>query len=100
MSIIAVEYTYHDRPELLSEHRPAHRAFLSSLLEAGSLIASGPLGTTGSSALIVLRADSPEEALDLLDIDPFHDAGAIKDRQAREWNVVLGLEGLVGPHGG
>ncbi len=94
MSIIAVEYTYVDRPELLSEHRPAHRAFLASLLEAGSLIASGPLGDTGSSALIVLCAESPEEALALLDIDPFLDAGAIEERVARKWSVVLGFESL------
>ena len=45
--------------------RPAHRAYLTKLLEQGKLFASGPYAD-GSGALIVYEADTPEEADALL----------------------------------
>lgn len=92
MSIIAVEYTYVNRPELLAEHRPAHREFLASLRADGTLVASGPLGDAGESALLLLRAEAPEQALGLLDRDPFLAVGVIAERTAQVWNVVIGAE--------
>ena len=61
MSIFALNYTYGGPPEILAEHRPAHRAFLRRLHESGVNLASGPLGDDG--ALIVLRADGADEVL-------------------------------------
>ena len=90
MPTYAVTYEYDDRAALRDELRPAHRFFLRALLEDGVLLASGPLGTTGPGALIVLSADSADAALAVLDADPFRTAGLIASRQAREWDPVLG----------
>lgn len=86
--IVVVSYRYvTDRD--LSEVRPAHRAFLRELLEAGALVTSGPLPAS-NGALLVLRVDSPELALEALEADPFLVQGFIAARTAEEWQPVLG----------
>ncbi len=90
MPTFAVTYAYDDRAALRDEIRPAHRFFLRALLEDGVLLASGPLGTTGPGALIVLRAESAEAALAVLEADPFWAGGLVASRQAREWDPVIG----------
>ena len=40
MSYFVVQYTYTDDPRALDAERPAHRAYLSSLVD-GALVASG-----------------------------------------------------------
>lgn len=89
MAIIAVEYEY-DATKLaeLAEHRPAHRAHLKELFEAGKLLASGPLGSNG--ALIVVRAEDAESGLAVLAGDPLLAAGVIESRFPRVWNPVIG----------
>ncbi|NLI19773.1 MAG: hypothetical protein GX427_13360 [Actinomycetales bacterium] len=87
--IIAVRYDY-DPEQDLSIVRPAHRQFLRGLLDAGSLLASGPLPRS-NGALIILSGDSPEAALQLLEADPFLAAGCILRRTAEEWDPVLGV---------
>ncbi|PWF26733.1 YciI family protein [Ancrocorticia populi] len=89
MTIIAVNYEY-DATKLaeLAEHRPAHRAFLGSLNEEGTLLASGPLAS--NSALIVLNVEDREAALSLLESDPLYKEGIIETRVARIWNPTLG----------
>lgn len=82
-------YTYDDsRTEILQANRPAHRAFLRSLFERGILLASGPLGD--NQALIVIKADSPEDALNLLTGDPLVGVDVIAERHAQLWNPVIG----------
>ena len=90
MPIFAVTYEYDEREALRDEIRPAHRSFLRSLYDAGVLLASGPLGTTGAGALIVLHADGPDDALGTLAEDPFWVSGVVADRHAREWKPVIG----------
>ncbi len=89
MSIFAVNYEYDaTKRDLMAEIRPRHRAFLATLKEAGSLLASGPLGTNG--ALIVVVADNVASALDVLKEDPFLLNEIIETRIARVWNPVIG----------
>lgn len=91
MAIIAVEYFYNmSKTDVLAENRPAHRAFLRSLFDEGTLLASGPLGSSG--ALIVLKADTPEAALAILDADPLAAASidVVETRVARVWNPNIG----------
>ncbi|MDR1428578.1 MAG: YciI family protein [Bifidobacteriaceae bacterium] len=97
MTLYAVTYRYVDDDVRLAELRPAHRAHLTGLFEAGSLVASGPLGRVGAEeaprppgALIVVRANYPDEALEILDADPFWMRGLIAHRDAREWTLVNG----------
>lgn len=68
--------------------RPAHRAYLTSLVEKDQLFASGPF-EDGYGALIVYEADSPAAAEALLAADPFHAAGVFVRWTIRPWKVVF-----------
>ncbi len=90
-NIFAVEYHYvTDRDEEMSQVRPTHRAFNGDLAEQGRLIAAGPYVGT-HDALIVVRAQTAQDALALLEEDPFHRAGFIAERVVRQWNPVIGV---------
>ena len=89
MAIFAVTYTYQASDETLAEIRPTHREFLKDLLDAGTLLASGPL-VGSSGALLVLRAESVEQVAEALDADPFDIAGVIAERAIVQWNPVFG----------
>ena len=84
----ATSIEYSQDAALVEAHRPAHRAYLTSLLENGKLFASGPYAD-GSGALIVYEADSPESAEAILKADPFHAAGVFLKWQMRPWKVVF-----------
>ncbi|AXK46827.1 YciI family protein [Brachybacterium saurashtrense] len=89
MAVFAVHYTYVDDAERLATFRPEHRAHLAELHREGTLLLSGPLDD-GSTALLVLVADSAEDALARLDGDPFTRERVIVERTAQEWTVVIG----------
>lgn len=89
MAIFAVTYTYQASDETLAEIRPTHREFLKALLDAGTLLASGPL-VGSSGALLVIRAESVEQVAETLDADPFDIAGVIGERTIVQWNPVFG----------
>jgi uncharacterized protein YciI len=84
----AASIEYLQDAAVVEKHRPAHRAYLTSLLNEGKLFASGPY-EDGSGALIVYEADSPEAADALLKADPFHAAGVFVRWQVRAWKVVF-----------
>jgi uncharacterized protein YciI len=89
MATYAVTYTYGASSEQLSEIRPIHRAYLSELLEQGTLLASGPF-VDAEGALLILSADSVSSVAEILDQDPFDIAGFISERAITEWNPVFG----------
>ncbi len=80
--------------EKVNAHRPAHRAYLKSLLEGDRLFATGPF-EDGYGALIVYEADSPEAAEALVTADPFHAAGVFVRWTIRPWKVVFGNPKLM-----
>ncbi|HKB02511.1 MAG TPA: YciI family protein [Gemmataceae bacterium] len=84
----AASIEYLQDSAVVEAHRPAHRAYLTSLLAKGQLFASGPYAD-GSGALIIYEADSPEAADALLKADPFHTAGAFLKWTLRPWKVVF-----------
>ncbi len=88
MPTFAIEYRYDDRDAERSVLRPDHRAWLRGLLETGTLVGSGPF-TDGSGALLLVRAESQERAVTILDADPFHVAGLLAGRTVREWDPAL-----------
>src|SRR5699024_6230291 len=85
----AVQYTYIDDADRVAIYRPEHREHLAELHREGTLLLSGPLGD-GPGALLIVVADSVEDALAKLDGDPFKRERVIVDRVAREWTVVIG----------
>jgi uncharacterized protein YciI len=89
MSIYAVSYTYSDDVATRDEARPSHRDFLRGLNAEGVVRASGPVDG-GIGALVVLEAESAEDALRILDTDPFQVRGVIAERSVRQWDVVIG----------
>lgn len=91
MAHFAVQYTYSDDAAELDRVRPEHRAFLAMLTE-GPLLASGPyVDAEQPSALLILKADSVAEVEELLDADPFWEAGLIRGRDVTEWNPLIGV---------
>lgn len=84
----AASIEYLQDTAIVEAHRPAHRAYLTSLLDKGKLFASGPYAD-GTGALIIYEADTPEEAEGLLTADPFHTAGVFLRWQLRPWKVIF-----------
>lgn len=89
MTVFAVTYHYGATPEELDAVRPTHRAWLSEQLAAENLMASGPMVGV-PTALLIWRSNSLEELNDLLNLDPFDQAGFIAERTITEWNPVFG----------
>jgi uncharacterized protein len=91
VAFFAVIYRYRPDEDALTEHRPAHRAFLRSLYQAGKLVVSGPLGGDADpAALLVFDVDGADEVAALLDKDPFRDQGLIAEREIRPWTIATG----------
>ena len=81
-----IEYSQ-DR-EKVEAARPAHRAYLTSLLEKNQLFAAGPF-EDGYGALIIFEADSPAAVEALIAADPFHAAGVFIRWTVRPWKLVF-----------
>ena len=80
-----IEYANRDA---IAEIRPAHREYLGTLREAGKLAGSGPF-TDDSGALIIYETDTEEEAVELLENDPFRKAGVFQSYTMKPWNQVF-----------
>ncbi len=89
MGVFVVTYGYAASPEQLNEIRPIHREWLATLLEQGTLLASGPM-IDNPEALLIFSAESAESLAALLDNDPFDVAGFIGTRSIQQWNPVFG----------
>jgi uncharacterized protein YciI len=87
-----IEYTAD--ADKVNAHRPAHRAYLTSLVEKDQLFASGPFDDA-PGALIVYEAESAAAAEALLKADPFHAAGVFVRWTIRPWKVVFGNPRLL-----
>ncbi|MBF6173980.1 YciI family protein [Nocardia blacklockiae] len=90
MPIFAVHYTYSAATvPARDEHRPEHRAWLSGLVDQGTVLSTGPY-PDGSGALLLFRADDAEALAKLLAEDPFARLDLIDAKRAVEWQPVLG----------
>ena len=90
MPVFCVEYTYSADTARRDEVRPAHRAFLRELSDAGVLLASGPFTEGDPGGLLIVRADDADAAARILDPDPYAPAGVIAARRVRGWAQVFG----------
>ena len=92
MTHFIVTYTYGEQ-SLIDETRPAHRSFIARLKDQGHVIAAGPYGD-GTQSVIILRmrdGASLGAAAEILAEDPYLTAGALADREVREWNPVINV---------
>jgi len=96
MSAFAITYFYAGDVEARQVVRPGHIDFLSALHQAGTLLMSGPLEDGDAGALLIVTGVSADEVVGLMDEDPFWRAGLVARREVQRWNVVFGVEALVG----
>lgn len=90
MAVFAYHYVYNPaRADTMDEVRPRHRHYLGVAAQEGKVLASGPY-TDAREALIIVRADSAEDAASLMDNDPFYREGYVLTRSVHPWNDVLG----------
>jgi uncharacterized protein YciI len=91
--MFAVEYSYDPAKNSARDvHRAEHRAWLGALVEAGTVVSSGPY-TDGSGALLLFAGTSAPDAdalREMLRQDPFARAGLIEAVRISEWQPVLG----------
>lgn len=75
------------RPDQLREHFPAHKAHWASFVEAGSLLAIGPMENPSDGALAVFttRADAEGFAA----ADPFVTEGLVGGWRVLGWREAL-----------
>lgn len=92
--IWAAVIEYIQEPAKVSEVRPEHRAYLTSLMEAGQLVCAGPF-TDDFGALIVYEAETAEAAEELIRNDPFHKAGIFVRWNLHPWKVVFANHRLL-----
>ena len=78
-------------PEQLRAVLPAHLDHQVKLEKEGILFAAGPLDAEDGSrrGLIVIRADSFDEARRIADTDPFHAQG-LRNYSVEQWTVNEG----------
>lgn len=93
----AVFHQYAANPELTTQHRPAHRAYLSKLVDENKVVLSGPF-TDDSGALIVYEAEAPEKVESLIKGDPFFAAGVFQTWTIKPWKTIFANLGLLPPN--
>ena len=71
-------------PEEAAKHRDAHYAFIESLKNQGKIFASGPFAD-GKGGMIILSAESLEEAERTIKEDPYIKSGVRRCVMIREW---------------
>ena len=72
----------------IAKARPAHREYLTGLIEQGKLVISGPFAGDGG-ALLVYEAENAEQVETMVSEDPFAIHGVFLSWEIREWNVVF-----------
>jgi uncharacterized protein len=78
----------YDNKDKIDEIRPAHREYLGQLQAEGKLHTAGPF-TDDSGALIVYEVDTEQEARDLIESDPFNEAGIFASYAIKPWRQVF-----------
>lgn len=74
-----------------NKHLAAHVQYLQELLANHTLRASGPLpGTPLRSALLILSVADREEAIAIVEKDPYAIEGLIESMTVMEWNPIFG----------
>jgi len=72
----------------IAKARPAHREYLTGLIEQNKLVISGPF-TDDRGGLLVYEAESVEQVEALIAADPFAQQGVFVSWEIRPWNVVM-----------
>ena len=86
MTLWMIEYTYDDNTAGRDQHRPAHRAYLEDLREAGDMVAFGRFEDDGvPGALLIAHAATRDSVEALIAEDPFVTQGLVATYRIRQW---------------
>jgi uncharacterized protein YciI len=72
--------------------RDAHLRMVRDAHDRGHLVMAGALGDPPDGALLIFRADSPEQVEDFARADPYVREGIVTAWRVRPWTVVVGIE--------
>lgn len=90
MAVFAIHYVYSEATVPARDiHRPEHRAWLNALVDAGTVLTSGPYAD-GSGALILVSAEDLDAVTELFENDPFNREGLLQDKRITEWLPTMG----------
>jgi uncharacterized protein YciI len=92
--VAAIDYC-DDKSKIL-EVRPAHREYLTGLLNSGRLMLGGPF-TDDSGGIIIYEAASAEDAEKLVSEDPFAKSGVFVSWKIRQWKLVMSNPEMIKP---
>lgn len=70
--------------------RELHLAHAKKAADRGQLVLAGALAEPADTALIVFRGDSPDNARNFAEGDPYVQNGLVQRWEVRPWNVVVG----------
>ncbi len=84
--LFATVFRYENK-EKIPEIRPSHREYLAKLHGEGKLHAAGPF-TDDSGSLIIYEVETEQEAKELIEADPFHEAGIFASYAIKPWKQV------------
>ena len=76
--------------ERRAPHRSAHLAYMEDLRRNGRALMGGAFADPVDGALILYRAETPDEVRRIMDEDPYGRIGLFDDVRIREWTVVVG----------
>jgi uncharacterized protein len=77
----------YENKDKISEVRPVHREYLGKLHAEGKLHTAGPF-TDDSGSLIVYEVETEQEVKELIENDPFHEAGIFASYAIKPWKQV------------
>jgi uncharacterized protein YciI len=79
-------------PDILERrppYREAHLKHFYALRDAGKIILAGPWANPYDGALVVFRAESPDEVERLIQEDAYYQAHLWTNILIREWDLVI-----------
>ncbi len=80
----------------IAKARPAHREYLTTLIQQGKLVISGPF-SDDSGGLLVYESETAAQVDELIAEDPFATEGVFVSWEIRPWNVVFVNRALLCP---
>ncbi len=92
MGFYVIQYRYPaDLKFLVEDFRPGHRTHMRKLQAEGKLVSSGFLhDATFDGGLLLVRADSAQEAREYLEGDPFYEHDLMDELTVLSWVPTLG----------
>lgn len=88
-----INATLNTEKEALLEHLDEHYAFVLDQEAKGVMFAAGPIlqedGTNSGNGVLVMRAESRQQVLEILQDDPFFRHG-LRNYEIKRWQVNVG----------